>query len=168
MGDKITIKTGDTGQGSVVVGKVAGTGNVVGAGNTVTSSHQIAIPAQKIEALPRDLAQGMNAFLERVNALLAQSPPQDTQPVQEVKQEIEAMVDETNAAIGDDKSPEPAVPVAAKMSIGLRLVNAAKGILKLLPKTAETIAAFSPLAPFSKIIGQGVEELVGAVVQETK
>ena len=53
-----------------------------------------------------------------------------------------------------------------KMTLGARFAQAAKSVLKLLPKTAETIAAFSPLAPFGKLIGQGVEGIVEAMVKE--
>ncbi len=33
-------------------------------------------------------------------------------------------------------------------------------MLKVLPQAAETVVPFTPLAPFSKIIGKGVEQLV--------
>jgi len=39
----------------------------------------------------------------------------------------------------------------------------AEGLMKILPKTAETIVAFTPLAPFSKLIGERVEEMVKAI-----
>jgi hypothetical protein len=41
-----------------------------------------------------------------------------------------------------------------------------KNVLPVLPKTVETIAAFTPLAPFSKIIGESVEKLVEGVQKE--
>ena len=33
-------------------------------------------------------------------------------------------------------------------------------MLKVLPQAAETAATFTPLAPFNKIIGKGVEQVV--------
>lgn len=170
MGDKISIKTG-AGQGNVIVGKVEGTGNVVGIGNRVdSSSHlQIGIPQEKINGLPDDLRTGMQDFLGRINKLLAdhaEKTNENTLEVQAAQGEIEAMVDETKAAVDAAKpagSEPPQIPIAQKMSIGMRFLNAAKGLLKVLPQTAETIAAFTPLAPFSKVIGQGVGEIVGSI-----
>lgn len=36
----------------------------------------------------------------------------------------------------------------------------AEKVLKILPKTAETVAAFTSLAPFSKLIGESIQQLV--------
>jgi len=41
-----------------------------------------------------------------------------------------------------------------------------KNVLPVLPKTAETVAMFTPLAPFSKIIGETVEKVVAGVQKE--
>ena len=40
-------------------------------------------------------------------------------------------------------------------------------MLNVLPKTVETVSAFTPLAPFSKLIGEGVQQLVEAIQSET-
>jgi len=52
---------------------------------------------------------------------------------------------------------------AKKTGIKAKLAAVAEALMKILPKTAETIAAFTPLAPFSKLIGEGVEEMVKAI-----
>lgn len=172
MGDKISIRTGSTSGQSVVTGKVSGSGNVVGIGNQVSNqTTQITIPAEKLEALPPDLGSAMRAFLEKANGMIAEQPAPKPEEVQAVQEDLEAMVDETNAAVEQTplptpEQPAPTIPIAKKLSIGARFASAAKGLLKLLPKTAEAVAAFSPLAPFGKLIGQGVEEIVQAVVKE--
>jgi hypothetical protein len=183
MGDNITIRTGNTGAGSSVVGKVSGTGNVVGTGNTSTFSggNRIEIPAEKLDKLPANLGQAMSDFLDRINELVAKLPEPAPEAITQAQADVEALVDETQGAV-DEAAPAPseppspsepapptappAVPMVRKMTIGARLAQAAKSVLKLLPKTAETIAAFSPLAPFGELIGQGVEGIVNAVVQE--
>jgi hypothetical protein len=39
-------------------------------------------------------------------------------------------------------------------------------VVKVLPKTVETVSALTPLAPFSKLIGEGVQQLVEAIQRE--
>ena len=41
-------------------------------------------------------------------------------------------------------------------------------MLKVLPEAAETAATFTPLAPFSKLIGKGVKQLVDAIAKGKK
>jgi hypothetical protein len=36
-------------------------------------------------------------------------------------------------------------------------------VLKVLPQAVETVSTFTPLAPFSKIIGKSVKSIVDAV-----
>jgi len=173
MGDKISIRTGNTGSGSSIVGKVSGTGNTVGVGNTSTfsSGNQITVPPEKLDKLPNELSAAMQDFLAKVNDLIAKQPTSPPDAIQEAQAEVEAMVDETQAAVDEAPAPAeqgaaPEVPMLKKMTLGARFAQAAKSVLKLLPKTAETIAAFSPLAPFGKLIGQGVEGIVEAMVKE--
>lgn len=40
-------------------------------------------------------------------------------------------------------------------------------VLNVLPEAAET-AAFTPLAPFSKLIGEGIRQIVDAIAKERK
>jgi len=38
--------------------------------------------------------------------------------------------------------------------------------LKVLPKTAETVAAFTPLAPFSRLIREATQSVIEAIQKE--
>lgn len=40
-------------------------------------------------------------------------------------------------------------------------------VLYILPESAETTATFTPLAPFSKLIGKGVRQIVDAIAKRT-
>jgi hypothetical protein len=41
-------------------------------------------------------------------------------------------------------------------------------VLKVLPEAAETAAIFTPLAPFSKLIGKGTQQIVDAIANRRK
>jgi hypothetical protein len=41
-------------------------------------------------------------------------------------------------------------------------------VLTVLPEAAETAATFTPLAPFSKLIGKGVQGIVDAIKNRRK
>ena len=46
------------------------------------------------------------------------------------------------------------------MKIELGLTKTIRSVLTILPEWSETIANFTPLAPFSKLIGKTVEKIV--------
>lgn len=47
-----------------------------------------------------------------------------------------------------------------------KFINIAKNVMTVLPKTTETVAAFTPLAPFSKLIGEATQRLIEAIQKE--
>lgn len=155
MNDKIKI----SGVGGDVVGVgVSGTGNIVG--KNITISGGITLNAQQLAKLPNEYAASLKSFSEAVNEQLkAHNVPQEK--IAPVQQEVEALAKEVEAV-----KPGEAVRFTQKSSITSRVANIAKGLLKILPNTAETIASFTPLAPFGKLIGTGVSEIIKAVQSE--
>jgi len=138
-------------QGDVISDvKIIGNSNIVGKNILVINSQQLA-------RMPDEYANSLQAFSETVNQQLKKHkvPPERVAPVQEsmnkLAKEIEAV-----------KKVEE-IGYAKKTGIKAKLAAVAEALMKILPKTAETIAAFTPLAPFSKLIGEGVEEMVKAI-----
>lgn len=142
-------------QGDVIGAKIEGTGNIVG--KKVLVSGTIHINSQQAVKLPDEYAKGLQAFAEAVNQQLRlhQVPPEQVAPVQESINELATEV--------EDVKPEKKLSYAKKTTIKAKLAKVAEGLLKILPKTAETIATFTPLAPFSTLIGEGVGEIVKAI-----
>jgi hypothetical protein len=148
-----------SGVGGDVIGVgVSGTGNIVGRHVNAASGLQLS-PAL-LARLPGEYASSLTAFSTAVNRQLADKniPAEQVIPVQK---EVEALVKDVEEIQADKP-----IPIIKKAGITTRLAAIAKGLLKILPQTAETVATFTPLAPFSKLIGTGVDEVIKAVQEE--
>lgn len=148
-----------SGVGGDVVGVgVTGSGNIVGKNITVHGG--IRLDPQLLARLPGEYATSLKVFSTAVNAQLqaSQVPAEKVEPLQK---EVEALAKEVETI-----KPEEPVSFTKKSSLTARLAGLAKNLLKTLPDTAATIATFTPLAPFSKLIGTGVEEIMKAVRAE--
>lgn len=111
-------------------------------------------------AAPNEYVQGVQAFAQKVDEQLkaTPAPPEAVKPLQEATGEL--------AQEAAKIEPEQPVSVSRKMSIRAKLYAVAEGLLRVVPRTAEAVAALTPLAPFSKLIGEGLEEVVKAVAGE--
>jgi hypothetical protein len=127
---------------------ITGNGNVVGEGNVIT------INQQQLAKIPDEYAKSLQAFSEAVNAQLKKHnvSKEKAAPVQKSIDELAKEV--------EDIKPEEKIDIEKKEDIKGKLTKAVIRLLKILPEGGETLATFTPLAPFSKIIGKGVEEIV--------
>jgi hypothetical protein len=137
---------------------IAGSGNVTG--ENINISGTITINEKDLEKVPAEYAQSLKQFESTINEELKKNKIE--------KEKIEPVQESLNELAKEMKEIPPAeeLPPHKKNKIGAKLANIAEGLLKILPKTAETIAAFTPLAPFSKLIGEGVEAMVTAIQKE--
>ena len=62
---------------------------------------------------------------------------------------------------GQEKEQE--INYAKQANIEAKTAGVIQRVLNVLPQAAETAATFTPLAPFNKIIGKGVQEIVYAI-----
>lgn len=110
---------------------------------------------------PSEYVQGVQAFAKNVDEQIkaVSAPPEAVKPLQEATGEL--------AQEAAKIEPEQPVSVSRKMTIRARLYAVAEGLLRVVPRTAEAVAALTPLAPFSKLIGEGLEEVVKAVAGES-
>lgn len=134
--------------------------HIKGNGNVVGSNNVISINQQSLRNIPEDYAKSLQAFSEAVNTQLENNniSQEKAAPVQE---SINELVIEVEGIKPEEKiNLEKKEDIKAKITkVGIRLMN-------LLPKGAETVATFTPLAPFSKIIGEGVEEIMKAIQEK--
>lgn len=135
---------------------VKGTSNII----TKEVTGTININIRQLEKMPNEYAKSLQVFSENVNEQLKKHniPPERVAPVQESINELAKEI--------EDVKPEVKVGIDKKISIEAKLKTVTARLLKLLPKSAETIATFTPLAPFSKLIGQSVEEIVNTIQKE--
>lgn len=146
-------------KGDVIGGKVSGTGNIVG--KEVTISGTINISHQQLQGIPNEYAKSLKDFERMINVQF-----QKHNVPKENVDEIQKDIDEFTNEIKDIKGEEEDVSTAKKKILNGKFSSFTEKILKAMPKTAETIVAFTPLAPFSRIIGEGVEQLVKAIQKE--
>ncbi len=139
-------------------------GDVIGAGasgiiaKNITGN--ITLGTSRLEQMPDEYARGLQEFTDKINQLLQRHHVNQEQvaPVQETLRELSKEV----AELEPDQEPD----YVKKVSLKSKLVSAAAGLSKLLPIGAEIVTAFTPLAPFSKLIGEAVETVVSNVVKE--
>jgi hypothetical protein len=138
-------------------------GDIIGAGATgiiaKTISGNINIGAQQAEKMPDEYSKSLQEFSDKINELLQKYKVEPSQ-VEPVQQSINELVEEVA-----DVKPDEKVDYAKEITIKSKLVTAAAGLAKLLPRGAELVSAFTPLAPFSKLIGEAVEVVVGNVAK---
>jgi hypothetical protein len=150
-----------SGVGGDVVGVgVSGSGNIVGKDVHVDISGTVSINSQILNKLPEEYSVAFKDFADRLNEQIKKNTltPQQVQPIQESLNEL---AKETEG-ISPDKEPS----ILKKQTWKEKFFGVLKNVIPSLPKTAETIAAFTPLAPFSKIIGEGVQKLVEGLQKE--
>lgn len=141
-------------QGDVIGFNVAGTGNTFGKNITVKN---VSLNSSQVANISNEYAKGLETFSEVVNQQLQlhNVPSEKIVPIQESINDLAQEV--------EDVKPDEKISYTKKTSIKAKLAALAEGVLSALPKAAEITAAFTPLAPFSKLVGEGVEEIVKAV-----
>jgi hypothetical protein len=142
------IHIGNVGDGVIGIG-VTGSGNVIG--------NNITINRQQLQNIPSEYSESLREFMKELNKF--NIPPELAKPIQ-------ASLNDFTKEVEDIK-PEEKVNSVKQKSLNSKFSIFAQKVLKILPKTAETIIAFTPLAPFSKIIGEDVQQLVQVIQKDT-
>jgi hypothetical protein len=134
--------------GDVIGVGVAGSGNVIG--------KNIVINKRQLENVSSEYAESLTKFIEEFKKY--NIPPGQAKPIQD------SLNDFTKEVEGI--KPEEKVSTVKQKNINSKFSIFAEKVLNVLPKTVETVSAFTPLAPFSKLIGEGVQQLVEAIQSE--
>jgi hypothetical protein len=144
--------------GDVVGVGVSGSGNIIG--KSIDISGTVNISNQQLQNVPSEYANSLKSFSESINKQLKTNnvPSEKVKPIQE---SINELVKESEGI-----KPDQQVGIIKQSDLKSKFINVAKHVLNVLPKTTETIAAFTPLAPFSKLIGEVTQHLVEAIQKE--
>lgn len=144
------IKIGEV-KGDVIGGNVSGTGNIFG--------KKVEIHQQSIQKLHPEFAESLKDFSSSVESLMKKnSVPQIDK--ERIQQQIGELAEETQ-----EIEPGAQVPYVKQSKLKAKIAEIADNLMKVLPSAAETAASFTPLAPFSKVIGESVEGIVKAVTR---
>jgi zinc-ribbon domain len=153
-GDSVNIH--DT-KGDVFGVGVRGSGNIIGK-NIVVGSGTINVSQQELSKIPiHEYANALKEFSESVTQYLKgkQIPEDKVNEINVGINELAKEVQDINP--GEEKQVSP----AKRRTLNGKFGNVVRGVLKVLPAAA-TIASslFSPLAPFSSLIGESVQKVV--------
>jgi hypothetical protein len=139
---------------------VSGSGNVIG--KNIAVSGTITVNDEQLSKIPNEYAKALKDFSASINQQITNYDIQKSQ-LELIEASINQLARETEGIKVDED-----VNIIKKREFRVKFVNVAKSVLKVLPKTAETVAAFTPLAPFSKLIGEGTRAIVEAIEKETQ
>jgi hypothetical protein len=151
-------------QGDVFGVGFSGSGNIVGK-NIVVGSGTINVSKQELANISdNEYKKALQNFSESIN--------------QQIKgfQIPEAQIKDINNSLNDlakevtDVKPgkEQEIDYAKQTQIESKTATVIQRVLNVLPQAAETAATFTPLAPLSKLIGKGVEQIVDAISNRKK
>ena len=144
--------------GDVIGVGVSGSGNVIGK-NIVVGSGTINVNETAIQNIPNEYAKVLKEFSENINEQLkGRQIPEDK--VKSINKDLTELGKEV-----EDVKPgeEDTVDYVKKVQIEGKTASLVQKILDVLPEAAETAATFTPLAPFSKIIGKTIKSIADAV-----
>jgi len=111
-----------------------------------------------------EYAKALKDFSENINRQLKGRHI----PEEKVK-EINTSLEELAKEVQDVKpGREEQMDYPNQVNIESKTVSVVQKILNILPEAAETAATFTPLAPFNKIIGKGVTQIVDAIGKKKK
>ena len=127
----------DNVDGDVIGVDVSGSGNVIGKGITISGT--ISINNQQLAKMPDEYAKALRDFSESINQQIkTHNIPQSL--VVPVQESVDELIKETEGV-----KPNQEHGILKKTELRIKFVNVAKNVLEILPKTAETVAAFTPL-----------------------
>lgn len=149
------------GNQKINIGNIHGDAFGIGASGVVAKNitGNIHIGADKLNEVPDEYSKSLKEFEEKINQLFNkyQVPADQGETIQKSVEDLASEV------AGMDNKEE--VDYAKKLTLKAKLASTAAGLAKLLPKGAEVVSAFTPLAPFSKIIGEAIEVIVQNVIK---
>jgi hypothetical protein len=144
--------------GDVIGVGVSGSGNVIGK-NIAVGSGTINVDESQIQKVSNEYANALKDFSKFINEQLAGlQVPEDK--VKSINKDLTELGKEIE---GVKPGEEDKVDYLKRLQVEGKTASLVQKILDVLPETAETASAFTPLAPFSKIIGKTVRSIVDAV-----
>jgi hypothetical protein len=147
-------KSGD----DIRVGNVEGKGIIIGKDIQIGTINIDTIN-QALQNNPSEYLEALKTFSEKLNEQFKNnSVPSDK--VQQVQESITDLQKE----IQDIKpGTEDKIPPGKRLIIEGKTTTLVDRVIDALPAASEVIASFTPLAPFSKLIRKGVEQIVDSV-----
>jgi hypothetical protein len=145
--------------GDVIGTGVSGAGNIIGK-NIVVGDGTINVSEQRLTQIQNnEYAESLKQFSETINnQLKGRQVPEEK--VKSINESINELAEEVK-----DVKPGKEVDYVKQTNVEAKTAGVIQKVLDVLPQAAETTATFTPLAPFSKLIGKGVQGIVDAIAK---
>ena len=145
-------------QGDVIGVGVSGSDNFIGK-NIVVGSGTINANQTELQNSPNEYTKAIKDFSVSINEQLKGRQISE-EKVKSINNDLTQLGKEVE---GIDPGKEEKVDYVKKLQVEGKTASLVQNILSVLPEVAETVSTFTPLAPFSKIIGKSVKSIVDAV-----
>jgi hypothetical protein len=143
---------------NITVGNVEGKGIIIGKDIHVGDINIDTIN-QALQKNPSEYLAGLKTFSEKLNEEF-----KSNKVPQEKVQQVQESVNNLQKEIQDIKpGTEDKIDSGKRLVIEGKTTTLVESVINALPAAAEIITTFTPLAPFSKLIRKGVEQIVDAV-----
>jgi hypothetical protein len=145
---------------------VSGSGHTIGK-NIVVGSGTINVSKTELEKIPNEYAQALKKFSENINQQLKgkKIPEEEVKSITNNMNELAKEVENIKPAKEGEQQTEEQIDYVKQTQIETKTASLIQRVLKVLPEAAETAATFTPLAPFSKLIGKGTQQIVDAIAR---
>jgi DNA-directed RNA polymerase subunit F len=143
---------------------VSGNNNIFGK-TVVVGDGTINVSEQRFAQIQNnEYVESLKKFSENINNQL-----KGLQVSEEQVKSINESINELAKEVKDIKpGKEEEVDYVKQTNVEAKTANVIQKVLDVLPQAAETAATFTPLAPFSKLIGKGVQGIVDAIRNRKK
>ena len=154
--------------GDVIGVNVSGSKNTIGKNinitKTNTSIQEITINESTLKNLHEEYSEAFKKVVDSLNSQIKEAKDVNSQQISEIQKSLEDLAKESEG-LSPDKQPDE----QKKKSWKDKFKVFAKYAIKALPKTAATLALFTPLtAPFSKNIEEGLLPVVEGMLEAMK
>jgi hypothetical protein len=150
---------GDT----ITSGSISGHGNIIG--KNISATITIGNLTNELSKIDNEYAKSLTDFANSI-----QEQVKKEKISEKAVEPILADIQQVGEEVKDIKNgqDEKEIDVDKQLIIESKLSRVIRNVLTVLPEWAETIAGFTPLAPFSKLIGKTVDKVVERIVEKKK
>lgn len=155
--DKSNIIISNT-SGDIIGVDVSGSGNIIGKNIVVGNGTINADPDRLSKIKSSEYAESIKDFSQVINNKLKGYQLKEEQ-VKSINQAVDNLAEE----VQDIKPDQQEVDYVKQTAVESKTATLIQKVLSVLPQTAEVVATFTPLAPFSKLLGKGIKSIVEAI-----
>ncbi len=155
--DKDNITISNT-SGDVVGVDFSGSGNIIGKKIVVGNGTINVNPDRLSKIKSSEYAESIKDFSQVINNELKGYQLEEVQ-VKPINQAVDNLAEEVQDINPDQKE----VDYVKQTAVEAKTATLIPKVLPVLPQTAEIVATFTPLAPFSKLLGKGIKNIVEAI-----